>query len=123
MHRSRSRRRSAARIIGWGIVAVAYAVVLVWAGGLTADPAAAERTADEGAGVVAAAPAGVDATLAVATVPAIAAEEPLVTLALAGGMVVLAALAYVVHVIRTRRSRRGPVAAARLVVRHITTLL
>jgi hypothetical protein len=105
------------------MVTVAYAVVLVWAGGLTADPAAAQVTTGEVAGVLPAAPAGVDATLAVANAPATAAEEPLVTLALAGGMVVFAALAYLAHVVRARRTRRGPVATVRLVARHITTLL
>jgi hypothetical protein len=105
------------------MVAVAYAVVLVWAGGLTADPAAAEAATADAAGMVAAAPAEVEATLAVANGPAISAEDPLLTLAIAAGMVVIAALAYLVHAVRTRRARRGPVAAARLVVRHITTLL
>jgi hypothetical protein len=105
------------------MVAVAYAVVLVWAGGLTADPAVAGAATTDAAGMVAVAPTEVEATLAVANGPAMSAEDPLTTLAIAAGMVVIAALAYLVHAVRTRRSRRGPVAAARLVVRHITTLL
>ena len=126
MHRSRSRRRSAARTIGWGVVAIAYATVLVWASGLTVDPTAAEATTAEVAGVVGPAPADVDAALTVATAPAAAGEQPMVTLALAAGMVVLAALAYLVHAVHSRlvrRASRRRESAAHLVARHITTLM
>ena len=126
MHRSRSRRGSAARIIRWGVVAVAYATVLVWASGLTVDPAAAEATTAEVAGMVGPAPAEADASLTAATTPTAVAEQPMVTLALAAGMVVLAALAYLVHAVHSRlvrRASRRRESAAQLVARHITTLM
>jgi hypothetical protein len=113
-------------IIGWGVVAAAYAFVLVWASGMTADPAAAEATTGEVAGVLAAAPAEIDVALTVAAAPAAAAEEPVVTLALAAGMVAFAGLAYVAHAVHVRVARRGKgrrESAARLVARHITTLM
>ncbi len=92
---------------------------------MTVDSAAAQATAAEVAGVLRAAPAEVDAIQAAGTATAIATEEPVVTLALASGMVVLAGLAYLVHVIHGRlmqRARRRRESMAHLVVRHITTL-
>lgn len=125
MDRSSGRRGSAARIIGWGLVAVAYVTVLAWASGISAAPAAAEATTAEVAGVLAAVPAKADAALTVAAAPAAASEEPLVTLALAAGMVFVAALAYLLHAVHQRLVRRASrrQEASRLVARHITTLM
>jgi hypothetical protein len=126
MQGSNGRRRSAARIIGWGLVALGYGTVLVWASGISADPAAAEATTTEVAGVLAAAPADVEAVLEVAAAPAVAAEERIVTLAMAGGVVVLAGLAYAIHTVHSRlarRARRRRESLARLVARQIATLM
>jgi hypothetical protein len=117
MHRSKGRRRSAARIIGWGLVAMAYAVVLVWASGLTAGDAAVGEAAQAVAGTVVAAAAPAASTAAVIHTPA---EAPLVTLGLAAAIVFAAATWYVVHTFRARHPRMR---SARLIVRHITTLI
>jgi hypothetical protein len=138
MHRSGGRRRTAARITAWGVVAIAYAAVLAFASGIPAGPAepatavaapaAAEVATVQAAGVLAAAPAGarVDEVVTVATAPAGAAEEPAVTLALAAGMVVLAGLAYGGHALHGRLARRAASrqeSVAQLVARQITTLM
>ncbi len=132
MSPSRDRRGAAARVIGWGVVAAAYALVLAWASGMTADPAAAEATTTtEVAGVLAPAPAEVEAVSTVTTTPAAVdvagpAEEPVVTLALASAMVLLAGLGYLAHAIlgrSARHLRREREGATRIAIRHITTLL
>jgi len=125
MHRSKRRRGPAARIIGWGMVAIVYAAVLVWAGGLTA---AEQGTAQLGqtvageavAGALAAVPAEIDQELAVMSEIPTPAEAPLVTLALAAAMVFVAFGWYAIHTYRQRHPR---VRSARLIVRHITTLM
>lgn len=118
MRRSKRRRSTAARIIGWGLVAIAYAAVLVWAGAITAgEPASAAGDAARAvAGTVVAVPEEAGALAAIAT----PAEAPLVTLALAAAMVAVAGAWYAVHTYRARHPRAR---SARLIVRHITTLL
>jgi hypothetical protein len=125
MDRSKGRRRPAARIIGWGLVAIVYAAVLVWAGGLTATEAttaqAGGAVAGEAvAGALVAVPGGIDQELAVMSEIPTPAEAPLVTLALAAGMVFVAVGWYAIHTYRQRHPR---VRSARLIVRHITTLM
>ena len=125
MHRSKGRRGTAARIIGWGMVAAVYATVLFWAGGLTAtEPAVAQAgnaavTAPV-ADALAAVPASIDDELAVMREIPTPAEAPLVTLALAAALAVLAAAWYAIHTYRQRHPRAR---SARLIVRHITTLM
>jgi hypothetical protein len=124
MHRSKG-RRSAARIIGWGLVATVYAAVLVWAGGLTAtEPAAAlagsAAAVEPVADALGTVPATIDQELAVMSQIPTPAEAPLVTLALAAGIVALAVAWYAIHTYRQRHPR---VRSARLIVRHITTLM
>ena len=99
-------------------MALAYAAVLVWAGAITAgEPAlAASETAGAVAGAVAAAPVEA-ATLAEIATPA---EAPLVTLALAATIVFVAGAWYAIHTYRARHPRAR---SARLIVRHITTLM
>jgi sensor c-di-GMP phosphodiesterase-like protein len=121
MQATKRRRPSATRVIGLTLVALAYAAVLIWASDLTGADAVA-ATAGVGTQAVEAAQvaqaATVDAAQA-ATVNA-APERPLVTLVIAGVMAVMAVLAWVLSHARRRR----PLArSARLVVRHITTLL
>jgi hypothetical protein len=118
MRRSNRRRSTAARIIGWGLVALAYAAVLVWAGAITGgEPAAAAGDAARAvAGAVGSVPDEAGSLAAIAT----PAEAPLVTLGLAAAMVAIAVVAYAVHTYRARHPR---VRSARLIVRHITTLL
>jgi hypothetical protein len=117
MRRSKSRRSTAARIIGWGLVAVAYAAVLVLAGGITAgEQVVGGDAARAVAGVAVTFPDEATALAAVAT----PAEAPLVTLGLAAAMVAVAFAWYVVHTYRTRHPRAR---SARLIVRHITTLM
>ena len=117
MRRSKSRRPTAARIIGWGLVAFAYAAVLVWAAGITAgEQAVGGDVARAVAGVAMAAPDEASALAAIAT----PAEAPLVTLALAAAMVAVAFAWYAVHTYRARHPRARN---ARLMVRHITTLM
>jgi hypothetical protein len=143
MYRSSGRRRTAARITGWGLVAIAYVTVLAFASDIPAGPAiapaaaaadaarpaAAEAATTKAAGVLAAAPAetGMHDVQTTVTAPAGAAsEEPMVTLALAAGMVGLAGLAYGVHEIHGRLARRAARrrdSVARLVARQITTLM
>jgi hypothetical protein len=138
MHRSRGRRPTAARIIGWGLVATAYVTVLAFASDIPAGPGAeqlagvqaagVQAAGNQAAGVLAAAPgeAGVDEVLTAVTWPAGPAEEPGITLALAAGMVVLAGLAYGVHAIHGRLARRAArrrESVAQLVARQITTLM
>ncbi len=136
MQGSRGRRRTGSRIIGWGLTAVAYATVLAFASGISADPAAAQPAAAQPAGaetptnvagVLAAAPAEASVgEVAVATARAGVAEEPAVTLALAGGTVVVGGLAYLLHTIYgrlTRRAARRRESVAQLVARQITTLM
>lgn len=118
MHRT-NRRRSAARVFGWGLVAVVYATVLVWAGSLTAGESAASA-AQPVAGTITLAAREVGEEVASTAAAELPREAPLVTLALAVGIIALAGGAYAVHAIRSRQPRR--VSATRLVVRHITTL-
>jgi hypothetical protein len=121
MHRSKGRRRPAARIIGWGLVAIVYATVLVWAGGLTAPQFRADAgEAQAVAGAIVAAPAEVNEELAAMAEIPTPAEAPLVTLAIAAAMVFVAAGWYVAHTFRRRHPRAR---SARLIVRHITTLM
>lgn len=131
MDRSKGRRRPAARIIGWGLVAIVYATVLVWAGGLTAgEPATAAEPAAVLAGqpvageavsaALAAVPAAMDQELAVMREIPTPVEAPLVTLGLAAGMVFVAGGWYAIHTYRQRHPR---VRSARLIARHITTLM
>jgi hypothetical protein len=125
MHGSKARRGSAARIIGWGLVALVYATVLVWAGALTAaQPMAVEQSAQAAAGPVAGtvvAATGADG-VEMAPVSAILTptEAPLVTLGIALAMVVAVGGWYL---LRTFRARHPHVRGARLIARHITTLL
>lgn len=102
---------------GWGLVAVTYAAVLLWAGAINAPETAA---ADAVAGAVLAAPADVSEELAAISAIETPAEAPLVTLAIAAAMVFGAAGWYVLHTFRARHPRMR---SARLIVRHITTLL
>ena len=121
MHRSKGRRGPAARIIGWGLVAVAYLAVLVWAGSLNAPQLAASgEEAQAVAGAIAAVPAEVNAELAAMAEIPTPAEAPLVTLGLAAAMVFTTAGWYVIHTFRRRHPRAR---SARLIVRHITTLM
>ncbi|HEX6128579.1 MAG TPA: hypothetical protein VF071_06120 [Candidatus Limnocylindria bacterium] len=121
MHRSNGRRRPAARIIGWGLVAVAYVAVLVWATSLNADQLAASgEEAQAVAGAIAAVPAELNEELAAMAEIPTPAEAPLVTLGLAAAMIFTAAAWYVVHTFRRRHPRAR---SARLIVRHITTLM
>jgi len=118
MHRPR-RRRTLVRIIGWGLVAVAYAAVLVWAAELSvaAGSGAPAQAGQQLAGALSAAPVDVEpVTMASASVVG---ERPLVTLAIAATMVSAAFASYLVHSLRTgRRAARKD----RLIFRHITTL-
>jgi hypothetical protein len=117
MRRSKSRRSTAARIIGWGLVALAYAAVLVWAGGITAgEQVVGGDAARAVAGVALAVPDEATALEAIAT----PAEAPVVTLALAAAIVAIAFAWYAVHTYRARHPRAR---SARLMVRHITTLM
>jgi hypothetical protein len=116
MDRKHGHRRWVARILGWGLVAAAYAATLVWAGGLTADAAASASVTL----------AAAEAVVAGAEMPATGletpAESPLVTLGIAAAMVSMAGIWYVAHAaVRPRRARRTR--SLRLVVRHITTLM
>jgi hypothetical protein len=121
MHRSKGRRGPAARIIGWGLVAMAYVVVLVWAGSLTAPQLATGGDAAQAvAGAIVAAPAEVNEELAAMAEIPTPAEAPLMTLGLAAALVFGAASWYVVHTFRRRHPRAR---SARLIVRHITTLM
>lgn len=99
-------------------MALVYAAVLVWAGGLNASVGGrGEAQPVAGVVTVAAAEVGEEIAAAAAETPA---EAPLVTLAIAAGMVALAGVAYGVHAFRARPPRLAR--HARLVVRHITTL-
>jgi hypothetical protein len=106
------------------MVAIVYAAVLVWAGGLTAtQPATAQLGETAGtavAGALAAMPAGIDQELAVMREIPTPAEAPLVTLALAAAMVFVAVGWYAIHTYRRRHPR---VRSAKLIFRHITTLM
>lgn len=114
--------------MGWGLVTVVYATVLVWAGSLNAGAGGGtEAQAVAGAQPVAGAisvaagevgEVGQELAAAAAETPA---EAPLVTLGIAAGMVALAGGGYAIHAFRARQPRRAA-ARARLVVRHITTL-
>jgi hypothetical protein len=123
-------------------VAIAYVTVLAFASDIPAGPAiapaaaaadaarpaATEAATTKAAGVLAAAPAetGMNDVRTTVTAPAGVAEEPMVTLALAAGMVGLAGLAYAVHEIHGRLARRAArrrESVARLVARQITTLM
>lgn len=101
--------------MGWGLVALVYAAVLVWAGSLNAAGGGG-TAAQPVAGAIAVAADEVVA-MAAADAPS---EAPLVTLGIAGGMVALAGGGYAIHAFRSRQPRRA--ARVRLVVRHITTL-
>jgi hypothetical protein len=105
-------------------VTLVYAAVLAWAGSLNASvssgneaQAIAGTQPVAGAITVAAGEVGEEIAAAAAEAPA---EAPLVTLAIAAGMVALAGVAYGVHAFRARQPRLAR--SARLVVRHITTL-
>jgi hypothetical protein len=106
-------------MMGWGLVALVYATVLVWAGGLNAaeSTAAAGAQPVTGAIAVVAEEVGGELSAAAAEMPV---ERPLVTLGIAAGMVTLAGAAYGVHAFRARPPRLAR--SARLIVRHITTL-
>jgi hypothetical protein len=124
MHRSTTRRRSAARIIGWGFVASAYVATLVFATSLSTCDSTLGTTADQAgqavAGAVAVAPSDTGRTLASAAATAADAEAPLVTLVIALGLTLAAFAGYAVHSLRTRRP---PVRRARLIVRYLMTLM
>lgn len=121
MHRSNGRPPQAARIIGWGLVAMAYVAVLVWAASLNAPQlAAGGEEAQAVAGAIVAVPAEVNEELAAMAEIPTPAEAPLVTLGLAAAMVLSAAGWYVIHTFRQRHPRAR---SARLIVRHITTLM
>ncbi|HEX2194465.1 MAG TPA: hypothetical protein VHK63_05860 [Candidatus Limnocylindria bacterium] len=60
-----------------------------------------------------------DATASSAIVQRPISEEPLVTLAIAAGMVFFATGAYAIHALRSRRRRARE---APLIIRHITTI-
>jgi hypothetical protein len=120
MHRPIGRRRSAARIIGWGLVAIVYAAVLVWAGGLTAAEPAARVGTEPEAGALNVAAGEVGEELAAVAAIQTPAEAPLVTLGIAVAIVAAGGAWYGIRAIRARQPRLAR--TARLVVRHITTL-
>jgi len=101
-------------------MAIVYAAVLVWAGGLTtAEPAAGAGTQQvAGTITVAAGEVGDELVAVEATEPQ--AEAPLVTLGIAMAMVAAGGAWYAVHALRARLPRRRQ--SVRLIVRHITTL-
>lgn len=119
MHRPKSRRRSAARIAFWGAIAVAYVATLAYTTDLLAADAGSPTAAAAGALAQPVAFAAVEETATASTAVAQEAltEAPLVTLGIAGAIVIVLGVAYVVHAVRRPRTRR-----TRLVARHITTL-
>lgn len=127
MHRSGSRLPTAARITGWGMVAVAYTATLVFAANLSAgEPGAAAAFNRVGeasqavAGVLAAPQPDVGVTLTSATTHALEVEAPLLTLVIAVAIILAAFAGYAVHGVRARGPR---VRSARAIVRYITTLI
>lgn len=121
MQRTTRRRTSATRILGLTVIVLAYFAALVWASDLNGSEAVAASAQAGGQVANAVQEAAAEMTMATASgLENAGYEAPLVTLAIA----VLLVVAVAVWLLLQRVSRRRPLArTARLVVRHITTLM
>jgi len=121
MDRQKRRRSTVPRLLGMALIAIAYLATLTWASDISAVGAASSArdvVVTAASGAVSQGNAAAEATArSIAGPPT---EAPVTTLGIAGALLALLGVAYL---LRSLRDRTLVARRARLMVRYITTLI